>query len=71
MIVKHRSQDMRDMFGMADGPAQHERDRKLSLGKHQGSPFALDNPVFQKWLWGHNAILEARESSKSSMLLAH
>lgn len=40
MTVKH-------MFGMADGLAQHERDRRLSLGKHEGSPLALDDPVFR------------------------
>lgn len=56
------------MFGMADGPAQHERDRRLSLGKHEGSPFALDDPVFRILLWGHDAILEAREGWKSSLL---
>ena len=66
MTVKHRSQDMRDMFGMADGPAQRDRDRKLALGKHQGSPFALDDPAFQEWLWGHDAVLEARKGWESS-----
>ena len=61
MIVKKRSQDMREMFGMPDGPEQQERDRKLSLGRHIGAPFALDDPGFQSWLWGHDAVLEARE----------
>lgn len=67
MLIKQRSQAMRGMFGMLDGPAQQERDRMLAMGRQKDAPFALDDPDFQSWLWGYNATTEARSLGQTHL----
>lgn len=59
MKVLRRSAAMREVFGMPDGIAQHERDAQIAMDPHEGCPIALADPVFQKWLWGYNAVEDA------------
>ena len=62
MEVLRRSAAMREVFGMPDGIAQQERDAQIAMDPHEGCPIALADPVFQKWLWGYNAIKDASQS---------
>ena len=62
MEVLRRSAAMREVFGMPDGIAQQERDAQIAMDPYEGCPITLADPVFQKWLWGYNAIEDANES---------
>lgn len=62
MKVLRRSAAMREVFGMPDGIVQQERDAQIAKDPHEGYPIALADPVFQKWLWGYNAIEDANGS---------
>lgn len=53
---------MREVFGMPDGIAQQERDAQIAMDPHEGCPIALADPMFQKWLWGYNAVEDANGS---------
>ena len=59
MEVKRRSKEMRATHGFPDGPLQEERDRQMALEPFEGYPNAWADPVFQKWLWGYDAVQEA------------
>lgn len=59
MSIRQRSSEMRHVFGMPDGLGQEERDMQISWGTYEGSPIALADPVYQKWLWGYDASQEA------------
>ena len=53
---------MRDVFGLPDGALQEQRDKQIFEGPDfVGSPIALADPVFQKWLWGYDAREEAQK----------
>lgn len=53
--VRKRTLAQKAMYGLCRGPAQEDRDAKLSLGPIEGSPNALADPGFQGWLWGYDA----------------
>ena len=64
MEVLRKSAAMREVFGMPDGITQQERDAQIAMDPHEGCPIALADPVFQKWLWGYNAIEDANQSKR-------
>ena len=50
---------LRDIFHMADGPRQIERDRQLLEEEpFEGFPNRWADPVFQRWLFGYDAEKE-------------
>ena len=50
---------LRDIFHMADGPRQAERDRQLLEEEpFEGFPNRWADPVFQPWLFGYDAEKE-------------
>ena len=63
MEVRLRSKEMRDVFGVMDGPEQVRRDQDISSDELEGrSPIMLANAWFRDWLWGYDAIKEAEKT---------
>lgn len=61
--VRIRAREMRNVYGMKDGPMQQERDRQLvEHAPFDGYPNPLADPVLQKWLYGYDAIAEAERA---------
>ncbi|KAL6715240.1 hypothetical protein ACLMJK_007504 [Lecanora helva] len=61
--LKRRSKIMRETNSMLDGPMQEERDRQmLQHAPFDGYPNPWADPVFQKWMWGHDAFAEAEKA---------
>jgi len=53
-VVKE-SAEFRRLTQVADGPEQEARDLKmLTEEPSEGFPNRWADPVFQKWLWGHD-----------------
>ncbi len=61
--VIDRTKGQKYVYGLSDGPLQESRDKQLAAAVPvDGCPNALDDPTFQKWLWGYDAILDARQA---------
>lgn len=60
--VRRRSHAMRATHGFPDGAQQRERDRLMALAPFDGHPNAWADPVFQPWLWGHDAAAAAGQA---------
>ena len=46
------------MYEMVDGPRQEARDKQFA--EPGNSPDCLENPEFQSWLWGYDAVSDAK-----------
>ncbi|KAI9698313.1 MAG: hypothetical protein M1820_007475 [Bogoriella megaspora] len=64
--IRNRTLGQKKTYGLQDGPRQEERDIKLAADVPiEGHPNALEDPVFQKWLWGYDAISESENAWRS------
>ncbi|KAG9243079.1 hypothetical protein BJ878DRAFT_543643 [Calycina marina] len=53
-VLAKESADFRRLCQVGDGPEQLARDKLLHEVPVEGCPNRWADPVFQKWLWGHN-----------------
>ena len=61
--VIRASKKMGDIWHMANGPLQEERDRTLLYEQPTaGWPNMLADPYFQQWLWGYEPKKEAERA---------
>lgn len=59
--VVQGSTALRDIFHMEDGDQQRNRDHQMAqLKPVQGHPNRWADPELQKWLFGYDAVAEAR-----------
>ena len=61
--VRNRTNAQKLVYGLRDGPLQEGRDKQLAADVPvEGCPNALDDPMFQNWLWGYDAMLDAKQA---------
>lgn len=61
--MHRRVKQVRDIYSMADGPKQQERDRQLrEQTPFDGYPNFLADPVLQEWMFSHDAFKEAQKA---------
>jgi salicylate hydroxylase len=70
--IKDWSHDMRYVVGCEDGPDQEDRDERMRCGFSDVHPIPYATPLYQDWIWGYNAVEEARrawtkQTSKSQL----
>ena len=58
--IRNRTNAQKITYGLRDGPLQEIRDKELTGAALEGCPNALEDPTFQKWLWGYDAVTEAQ-----------
>lgn len=64
--LKHRSEEMRDIYCVQNGPKQEERDRQLrDLEPYPGYVIPWLDPEFQRWMYTYDASAEAGAAWKT------
>ena len=61
--MHRRVKQVRDIYSMADGPKQQERDRQLrEQAPFDGYPNFLADPVLQEWMFSYDAFKVAQKA---------
>jgi salicylate hydroxylase len=65
LTLKRRSEEMRDVYCIQNGPVQEERDRQLrDLEPYPGYVIPWMDPDFQSWMYTYDANEAASEAWK-------
>lgn len=62
--IKDMSYEMRFILGYSDGTLQQDRDRRIAMGFSEIHPIPYANAVYRDWMWGYDAIAEAKKAWK-------
>ncbi|KAG9239005.1 hypothetical protein BJ875DRAFT_415228 [Amylocarpus encephaloides] len=63
--LKRRSEEMRDVYCMQDGPQQAERDRQLrDMEPYADYPIPWLDPEYLSWMYSYDAVREADDGWK-------